>query len=545
MAEKKTYEVLAEVFKREGVTTCFALYGDGNMDWGTTLADLGTNMFYVRHEHAAVAAACSYARKTGDVGVATVTCGPGLSQLMTALPAAVRANLPLVVFAGEAPIKSSWYNQLIDQAPLVTATGATYRQLHHIPRMADQVRDAFLEARVDRKPVVIGVPLDLQEEAWTGLATLPVPSTELVPKVGPMPPNPDDIARAAEKIRAARRIVIVGGLGAVAAGAGPACRRLAERCDALLATTLPSRGLFHDDPFSIGIAGGYSSVAARELLDEADLVIGVGAIMAAHTSEHGKLFKKAHVLHIDTKPITVSQGRVAVQSHVRGDARLSVEALAEAVQPRSADWRSGSVRQRLRETSNDTDPFQVAPGTHHPRDVVAALDKSLPLDWQVVNGAGQGGYFYSYMPRRPQEKFLTIREFGAVGNGTSYAIGVAAARPDDTVVLIEGDGGLMMHLQEIETIKRHGLNMLICVFNDGAYGSEIHKLRLKGMSDRGAVFGRPDFAAIAQGFGIGGARVDDLANLPQMISDFDKTGGFAIWDFPISDQVMLPSQRKK
>jgi thiamine pyrophosphate-dependent acetolactate synthase large subunit-like protein len=149
------------------------------------------------------------------------------------------------------------------------------------------------------------------------------------------------------------------------------------------------------------------------------------------------------------------------------------------------------------------------------------------------------------MPRRPQEKFLTIREFGAVGNGTSYAIGVAAARPDDTIVLIEGDGGFMMHLQEIETIKRHALNMLICVFNDGAYGSEIHKLRLKGMSDRGAVFGRPDFAAIARGFGIGGARVDDLAKLPQMISDFGKTGGFAIWDFPISDQVMLPSQRKK
>jgi acetolactate synthase-1/2/3 large subunit len=250
------------------------------------------------------------------------------------------------------------------------------------------------------------------------------------------------------------------------------------------------------------------------------------------------------VLHIDTKPITVSQGRVAVHSHVRGDARLSVEALAEIIQPRGADWRSDSVKQRLRETSNDTDPFQVAPGTHHPRDAVAALDKSLPLDWQVVNGAGHGGYFYSYMPRRPQEKFLTIREFGAVGNGTSYAIGVAAARPEDTVVLIEGDGGLMMHLQEIETIKRHGLNMLICVFNDGAYGSEIHKLRLRGLSDRGAVFGRPDFAAIAQGFGIGGARVDDLAKLPRMISDFNKTDGFAIWDFPISDQVMLPSLRK-
>ena len=92
-------------------------------------------MIYVRHEHCAVASAMAYARKNWDVGVASVTCGPGLTQLITALPAAVRAHLPLVVFAGEAPLKSGWYNQAIDQAPIIKATGADYHTLHLPERM--------------------------------------------------------------------------------------------------------------------------------------------------------------------------------------------------------------------------------------------------------------------------------------------------------------------------------------------------------------------------------------------------------------------------
>lgn len=161
MTEKKTYEVLADVFHQEGVKTCFTLMGDANMNWATALAGLGTRMVYVRHEHCAVAAAMSYARKTGDVGVATVTCGPGLTQILTALPAAVRTNLPMVIFAGESPLRAPWYNQEIDQAPFIKAAGASYRQLHFSPRMPDAIRDAFLEARMTSKPVVLGIPFDL------------------------------------------------------------------------------------------------------------------------------------------------------------------------------------------------------------------------------------------------------------------------------------------------------------------------------------------------------------------------------------------------
>jgi thiamine pyrophosphate-dependent acetolactate synthase large subunit-like protein len=540
----RVFDLLARAFAQEGVETCFALLGDANMSFATRLAEAGSRMIYVRHEHCAVAAAMAYARKSGRVGVATVTCGPGLTQVMTALPAAVRAHIPLVVLTGEAPLKAGWYNQAIDQAPFVAATGAAYHSLHLPERMPMAVRDAFLQSKRERRPVVIGVPFDLQNQPWQGSMELPPASAAILPQASPIAPHPEAVARAAAMVGGAQRIVVMAGLGAVEAIAGPACRDLADRCDALLATTLPARGLFHDEPFSIGIAGGFSTDLARECFAEADLVVAVGASLAQHTSDAGKLWPNARVLQIDTDPAAVSQGRVTADAHLQADARLGVEALAAALCLRPAKWRSPGLARRVATEPADGSVFPAEPGVHDPRDVVAALEAALPADWEMVNSSGHCSYYFAQMPSRPQDRFLTIREFGAIGNGVSFAMGVAAARPDSTVVMFDGDGSLLMHIQELETIRRHGMKVLIVAMNDGAYGSEIHKLRAEGLDDSGAVFGRTDLAAIARGFGMGGERVTDLAELPALIRSFSATGGAAVWDFPVSDNVYSPVIRR-
>ncbi len=540
----KTYEILSDAFRQEGVETCFALLGDANMNWATAMAARGCGFVYVRHEHCAVSAAMAWARATRRTGVATVTCGPGLTQVLTALPAAVRARIPLVIFAGEAPLKANWYNQGIDQAPVVAATGAAYHALHHPDRMPVQVRDAFVQAARERRPVVLGIPFDLQDRAWQGDAALPAPAHAIMPRLSPIPPHPEDIARAAGLVAGARRVVVMAGHGAHLAGAAAECRALASACDGLLATTLPARGLFHDDPFCIGIAGGFASDVARECLAEADLIVAVGCSLAAHNADGGKLWPKAQVLQIDTDPVALSQGRVAAQAHVRADAKLGTAALTGALAARPARWRSDSLARAIRDRPFDAATFPATPGQHDPRDVVAALEAALPQGWEMVNSSGHCSYFFAHMPSRPADRFHTIREFGAIGNGISYAMGVAAARPDRPVVLFDGDGSLMMHVQELETIRRHGMNILVCVMNDGAYGSEIHKLRAEGLSDAGAVFGRPDFAAIAQGFGVAGARVDDLGALGGLVERFAATGGAAVWDFPVSDRVVSPVIRR-
>jgi acetolactate synthase-1/2/3 large subunit len=540
----RVYDVLARAFIQEGVSTCFALLGDANMNWAARLAQQGCRMIYVRHEHCAVAAAMAYARKTSEVGVATVTCGPGVTQVITALPAAVRAHLPLVVFAGEAPLKSGWYNQAIDQAPLITATGAAYHSLHLPERMPVAIRDAFLQARRERRPVFVGIPFDLQDRPWDGPEALPTPSRELLPRLAPIPPHPDDVEKAVKLVAAAERVVVLAGLGAVEAKAGPACRALAAKVGGLLATTLPARGLFHDEPYCIGIAGSFTPEVGLEYLAQADLVIAVGCSLAYHAGGGGQLWPKAKTLHIDIDPVAMSQGQVVARHHLRADARLGVEALTAALPERVRSWRTEAMAARIRESKPDSLVFEIEPGLLDPRDVVEALEKTLPADWELVNSSGHCSWFFAQMPSRPNERFLTIREFGAIGNGISFAMGVAAARPDRTVVLFDGDGSLMMHVQELDTIKRHRLKILIVVMNDGAYGSEVHKLRSEGLPEDGSVFGRPDFAAIARGFGLGGQTFASLDDLPKRVEEFVESGHAAVWDFHVSDRVLSPTIRR-
>lgn len=553
-SSEKVYEVLADVFTNEGVNTCFALLGDANMYWANAIAQRGCKTVYVRDEHNAVAAAMAWARCTGEVGIATVTCGPGLTQVLTALPAAVRANIPLVVFAGEAPVNSAWYNQAISQAPFVEACGAAYHALHSVEDMPVAVRDAFIQAKTELRPVVLGAPFDLLEQNWCGSASLPAPSATLIDPIDIQPPSSAELQTILPLIQQAQRIVIMAGLGAIKAGAHDACLQLSANLNALTATTLPARGYFHDDPYYLGVAGGFSTDTARACLQDADLIIAVGASLARHNSDGGKLFDAQHVLHIDLEPRETSQGRAAAQYHLKADAKVGVECLIDALKSASCEvehgasdsrpWNRKAIAHQIEHKPADGFEYQINDGLLDPRDVVQALDESIPKDWYTVNSSGHCSNFFAHMVGRPANRFLTIREFGAIGNGIAFAMGAAVANPDVPVVLFDGDGSLIMHIQELETILRHKLNVLICVMNDGAYGSEIHKLRSHGLSDEGAVFGRPDFANIATGFGGTGNTVSDLSLLPELVEQFKHSGKPTIWDFHVSDKVLSPVMRR-
>ena len=212
----------------------------------------------------------------------------------------------------------------------------------------------------------------------------------------------------------------------------------------------------------------------------------------------------------------------------------------------AAAIRTNQLAHRIATELPDDLPFEIGPGVVDPRAAIRAIDGVIPKDWDIVSGSGHQSYFNSQMRGRPAERFTAIREFGAIGNGLSYAIGVAAARrlgEQSRVVLIDGDGSLLMHIQELETLKREGLRILICCLNDGAYGAEIHKFRADGIDDSGAIFGRPPFEQIARGFGLRGAEVRDMSAVAGLFSAFEKQPLSEIWNIHISDQVTAPSMR--
>lgn len=538
----KLYEALADAFLREGIQTCFALLGDANMHWAGAMAERDIEFIYTRHEHAAVAGAAAFARATRSVGCATVTCGPGLTQIMTILPIAVRARIPLVIFAGEAPLRKAWYNQGIDQAPFVTACGAEYRALHDPADMVAGVHEAFLTAKRSGIPVVLGVPFDLQQLPAGEAPPQPV-SDDLFKPPAPIEPDADSIAEAAEWISASERPVVLAGLGAVDADAKAACISLAQRTGALLATTLPAKGLFLDQDYCLGVAGGFATERAKEIFVEADLVIGLGTRLAAHAFDGGKLTPQARVIHIDIEPQEHVQGRKAADLLIRSDARLGAEALSRSLEQRER-WRTPEMQGRTAKALELPDVTATPDGALHPMAVVKKLAEIIPPSCHVVNTSGHCAYYTAQMNKHPQSHYTVIREFGAIGNGTSFAIGLAAAHPDRPIVLIDGDGSALMHIQELETIKRHDLSILIIVLNDGAYGSEVHKLKADGVTLVGSVFGRPDFAGIGQGFGLKGETWTDLDGMPESFDEFMSDRAPAIWDVHISDQVASPQVLK-
>ena len=260
------------------------------------------------------------------------------------------------------------------------------------------------------------------------------------------------------------------------------------------------------------------------------------------------MFPNAFVAQIDERPRGLKDGMRTANLFVRADAKAGVEAATRELARggAKAGFRSVELAQRIALAAPDTAQFLIAPGTFDPRHVVAELDRIIPKDWEMVSGSGHSAYFQTHMRGRRPEQFHVMREFGAIGNSISIsiAIGVAAAKNNGKVVLIEGDGSLIMHIQELETLKRHNLRVLICVLNDGAYGAEVHKLRQDGLDDSGAIFGRTDFGAIARGFGLRGTTIESPSQFESLMQDFDAQGTAEIWNVPISDQVTSPTMRR-
>lgn len=542
------YEALARAFVAEGVTAQFTLMGDGNMHWATALKNIdGVDSYLVRHEHCAAAMAIGYHLATGKVGVASVTCGPGFTQIMTALTGAARARIPMVVFAGEAPINARWYNQQLEQPPFAAACGVPYIAAHSMGKMYQYVREAFHLAQLERTPVVLGVPYDLQKQPLPNLGEY-LPSATMLPTTEPLPPSPRQVEALAALLADARCPILLTGRGALRSGAQDAVEALGEAAGAIYATTLPMRGMFDHNPFSVGIAGGFARDVAREVGEQADLVVGFGTSLNYYTVDGGHLFPKAKIAQVDIEPLGLNTGLKAGDLHLRADARLTAEATLaslKALGRKSASIRSPELAKRIKEMPADGTVFpEAGPGLLDPRRVIEVLDDVIPKDFDCVSGAGHQSYFHTVMRGRRPENYHVMREFGAIGNGISFAIGVAAARKTGKVALFDGDGSILMHIQELEMVRRQNIKLLIIIFNDGAYGSEIHKLREDGIDESGSTFGRTDLAAIAKGFGLRGTTITDLSQIKPLYEAFAKQGDAELWNIHVSDKVVNPSIRR-
>jgi acetolactate synthase-1/2/3 large subunit len=510
-------EAVAEVLTRLGADTVFGVVGSGNFKVTNALIARGARYVAARHEGGAAVMADAWARLTGRPGLVSVHQGPGLTNAMTGITEAAKSRTPLVVLAADVASAAVRSNFRIDVAALAKAVGATAFRPRSAGFAVDETARAYRVAATERRTVVLALPLDVQAGACT------------MPPIEPLAPRPAGAASAAavgslaDALARAKRPVFIAGRGARVAGARADLERLADRCGALLATSAAARGLFRGSPWDLDVSGGFASPLAAELIREADLVVGWGCSLNMWTLRHGNLIgPEATVAQVDDDPSALG-GHVPVALGVTGDVALTARAVADALGEASSGdvpggkapggkapggrsgYRSAALQDRIAAQVRWRDvPFEdESTGDRiDPRALSIGLDDLLPAERIVAVDSGNFmGYPSMYLSVPDADGFCFTQAYQSVGLGLASAIGSAIARPDRLTVAALGDGGALMGISELETVVRLGLPMVIVVYDDDAYGAEVHHFGPDGDPLETVRFPPVKIARIGRGFG--------------------------------------------
>jgi acetolactate synthase-1/2/3 large subunit len=528
-----------------GADTVFGVVGSGNFHVTNALIAGGARFIAARHEGGATVMADAWARTTGVPGVVTVHQGPGLTNAMTGIAEAAKSRTPLLVLAAEArEVRSNFH---VDVAGLAAAVGAVAERLYSPASALADAHRAYQTA-LGRRTVILALPLDIQAGQYQPGQYQPgqyQPGQGLMPalrRTYPPAPAPEAVTALAGVLRGASRPVFIAGRGA--RGKAAELERLADGCGALLATSAVAKGLFLGSPWNLDVSGGFASPLTAELISDADVIVGWGCALNMWTMRHGKLIgPDATVVQVDDDASVIGAHRpvhLGVLGDVAETARAVAAALGEekddeggerrtvrhnddggtpgtASMQRTAGYRSPQLRERIAREARWRDVAYVDDGDGEhidPRTLSITLDDLLPAERTVAIDSGNFmGYPSMYLSVPDEAGFCFTQAFQSIGLGLASAIGAAIARPDRLAVAALGDGGALMGISELETVVRLQIPMVVVVYDDEAYGAEVHHFRPDGDPLDIVRFPPTDIAAIARGFGFTGVTVRQAADL--------------------------------
>ena len=499
-----------------GVRQVFGVVGSGNFHVTNALIDSGARFVAARHENGAATMADAYGRTSGEVAALSVHQGCGLTNAMTGIAEAAKSRTPMIVIAAEANDPRSNFH--VDQDALAHAVGAVSLRVTSAADAVATTISAYRTAAEQRRTVVLNLPLAVQAAELEGGWWLPAPRSATAPV-----PAEAELDALAAVLASAQRPVFVAGRGARSPAARDALRSLADETGALLATSAAAKGLFHGDPWSLDVSGGFATPLAADLIRAADVIVGWGCALNMWTMRHGELIAPGTtVVQVDDERDALGRHR-EIEVGIVGD----VAAAASAVRvERAARYRTDEVRARIDGGRRWRDvPYDDASTADRidPRTVSIALDDLLPAERTVCVDSGNFmGYPSMFLTVPDELGFCFTQAFQSIGLGLASAIGAAVARPDRLTVATLGDGGATMSIAELDTVARLALDMIVVVYNDEAYGAEVHHFGPDGDALDTVRFPETDLAAIARGFGLDGAtvrRADDLEAVAAWLTD--------------------------
>ena len=529
-------DVLVKVIT-ERVDRVFGLIGNGNVDLVSSLTAAGFPFTSVRHEVAAVTAADAYYRATGAMAVATATYGAGFTNMATGLAEAQLARIPMVVVVGDAPSTGRRPFD-IDQTTVTVGLNIPVVTLHQ-ENAGSAIARAFDMAADGQEPVVVMLPYDL--------ADVPVDDVQATSFYEPIArPKASDaqLEEIARALVAAERPLILTGGGVVRTHTGPLARQLGDTVGAVFMHSLTASHVTGSED-SLGIAGGFTPEYKLPAVQAADMVLILGATSNNFQTRKGALFGTDNIYRIDLTSkwnLTLPQANT-----VAADLTDALPRLLDAVRklhPTPSAYRD-QLPVLLANDTLDTEPVYGADNRLNPRHVAERLNSLLPANRQIVL---DGGHFITWIGERvnipePGSMIAVGTAVQSIGLGFGSAVGATVGAPDKFTTIISGDGGGQMALADLPTFIHETDHGAVIVFNDAAYGAEIHQYAAIGADATAMYLPHIDFAAIGQAMGATGITVNTLEDLEDFADWIQRGEGVAVVNINISTEFAHPAMR--
>ena len=544
--------ILLECLKLEGVDTVFGYPGG-------TVINLYDELFSFkeirhilpRHEQAGVHAADGYARATGKVGVAIATSGPGATNTVTGIATAYMDSIPLVIITGQVPTALIG-NDAFQEVDIVGITRPCTKHnflVKDVKELAAIVKKAFYIARSGRPgPVLVDLPKDVQ----IAIAEFKYPDSVDIRGYKPtIEGHPRQIEKAVAMMLAAKKPVIYVGGGAVLGNAAAELTTLARRLGAPVTTTLMGLGSFpEDDPLSLGLLGMHGTYYANMAVTNADLLVAVGARFDDRvTGKIATFAPHAKIIHIDVDPTSIKKN-VRVDLPIVGDVKGVLARMLKVVEEQGdkvAEFKqaAGHWLQEI-EGWKDKYPltYKQAASVIKPQYVIQKLRELSDDDAIIATDVGQHqmwtAQFFTFTKPRT---LLSSGGLGTMGYGLPAAMGAQAAFPKRQVIVVCGDGGFQMNLQEMATLVQNRLPVKIVILNNNFLGMvrQWQELFFDKRYSQTCLELPIDFVKLAEAFGAKGFQATKPDEVEGVIKKGFKTAGPVIMEFKIArEEKVLP-----
>ncbi len=532
-------EIIIECLIEEGIDTVFGYPGGQVIPLYDALYMNRDRIHHVltAHEQGASHAADGYARATGKVGVCIATSGPGATNLVTGIATAYMDSVPLVAITGNVPVSLLGKDSFQE----VDITGVTIPVTKHnfivkdIKELAATLREAFRIAREGRPgPVLVDVPKNVQTESYEfnpiEIEKEKAVSNRLRVK---------DLDKAIELIKSSERPMIYVGGGVIRADASELLREFVDHIDSPIGSSLMGLGAIpSEDRHYTGMIGMHGTRVSNMAINNSDLLISVGARFSDRVISKSSTFaSEASIIQIDVDPAEINKN-INTDIHIVADVNVALKALIERLPKlEHKEW-----MQRV-EKAKKRYPLAVSTEAKRAREVIEALEKALPEEHIISTEVGQNQMWAAqFLKKIKPRRFLTSGGLGTMGYGTGAAIGAQMAFPEYRVVNIAGDGSFKMNCNELATIARYNIPVIILLLNNHALGMvrQWQTLFYKKHYSETTLDTPLDWVKLAEAYGINGIRIEPGDDAEEMIKKAVELKAPVVIDvqIPIDDKVL-------